>query len=39
MVGKIRLPKRKGKYVLIFRAFKKISGIKYYGVKFTEIII
>ena len=39
MVGKIRLPKRTGKYVLIFRAFKKISGIKYYGVKFTEIII
>ena len=38
MVGKIRLPKRKGKYVLTFRAFKKISGIKYYGVKFTKVI-
>ena len=37
IVGSIKLPKKKGKYTFTIRAFKKVSGIKYYGIKFTKI--
>ena len=37
IVGSIKIPKKKGKYTFTIRAFKKVSGIKYYGIKFTKI--
>ena len=38
IVGSIKLPKKKGKYTFIIRAFKKIGKLKYYGQAVTKTV-